>query len=168
MKKLFSFCFAILISAFIFSQEKETKITPKDVPDAVMKKFTAFYGVVKKVKWEKDGTNYEATFKQNKVGTSILMSADGNIIEKEWEIKKTDVPKAVSDSIMKGFAGFKIEEYAKVEKAGLVTYEAEIAGKKTEKKLMRWHKRQSMAWFGFLKEKLVNLFIPLMKYRLIQ
>ena len=51
------------------------------------------------------------------------------------EIKKTDVPKAVTDSIMKGFAGFKIEEYAKVEKAGLVTYEAEIAGKKDGKKI---------------------------------
>ena len=133
MKKLISFGLAILVSAFVFSQEKEVKITNKDVPEPVMKKFMAFYGDVKKVTWEKDGANYEATFKLNKVGTSILMSADGNILEKEWEIKKTDVPKAVSDSIMKGFAGFKIEEYAKVEKAGLVTYEAEIAGKKDGK-----------------------------------
>ena len=133
MKKLLSFCFAISISGFIFSQSKEIKITSKEVPEAVMKKFMAFYGDVKKVKWEKDSNNYEASFKLNKVGTSILLSADGNILEKEWEIKKSGVPKAVTDSIMKGFAGFEIEEYSKVEKSGLTTYEAEIAGKKDGK-----------------------------------
>ena len=131
MKTLFSFCFAILIATSLFSQEKETKIDAKAVPEPVMKKFMAFYGDVKKVKWEKDSNNYEATFKQNKIKTSVLLTADGNIIEKEWEIKKTEAPKAVTDSITKNFAGYKVEEFCRIEKGGMTTYEAEVEGKKT-------------------------------------
>ena len=135
MKKLFVACSAICIATLAVGQSKEVKIEAKDVPEAITKKFTAFYSDVKKVKWEKDSIWYEAEFVQNKTETSVTFSADGNIIEKEWEIKKTEFPKAVSDSLAKNFAGFKIEEVSKVEKSGLVIYEAEINGKKDGKKV---------------------------------
>lgn len=132
MKKLLLFA-AILFSTALISQEKETKIESKDVPEAVMKKFMAFYGDVKKVKWEKEGDRYEASFKQNKVKTSVTLTADGNIVQKAWGIKKTDVPKAVADSVMKNFAGLKVEEWSKIERSGMTSYEAEVEGKKDGK-----------------------------------
>src|SRR5688500_18414851 len=124
MKKFFSLCLSLFAAFVLFGQG--TKVDVKNVPEPVLKKFKAFYGEIKKVTWEKEENNYEATFKQNKVKTSVVLTADGNIIAKEWEVKKGAVPKAITDSIAKNFAGYKVEEYCKIEKGGLVTYEAEV------------------------------------------
>ncbi|MEW6468438.1 MAG: PepSY-like domain-containing protein [Bacteroidota bacterium] len=135
MKTLLAAWIALSVAFSLSAQEKEEKIDAKNVPDVVMKKFLAFYGDIKKVKWEKEGNNYQATFKQNKVKTSVTITADGNIIEKEWAIKKGAVPQAVLDSAARNFAGFKMEEFSKVEKSGLLSYEIELEGKKDGKEV---------------------------------
>lgn len=114
----------MLIAGSISAQE----IAPKDVPAPVFAKFNAFYGDAKKVKWEKENERYEASFKDAaKKKMSITFNADGNIYEKEWEVKKKELPKTIADSLMKKFPAAKILEIEKIDRSGLVLFEIETA-----------------------------------------
>jgi hypothetical protein len=135
MKHLLLLPAALLLAAGAFAQEK--KIDAKDVPAPVMTKFKAFYGEVTKVKWEMVGTNYEAEFKgADKKKMAITYSPEGNTLEKEWELKKAELPKAVQDSLAKKFPGAGIDEICKLDKAGLIVYEVEMDVKDKDKKEM--------------------------------
>src|SRR5438132_1209753 len=102
MKNLFFISALVISGSAGFAQEQ--KIDAKDVPAPVMAKFKAFYGEIAKVKWEKEGNNYEAAFKtSDKKKMEITYSPEGNTMEKEWEMKKGDLPKAVNDSLAKKF-----------------------------------------------------------------
>jgi hypothetical protein len=133
MKYFFLVAAASLVSVSDFAQGK--KLEPKDVPAPVMNKFSAFYSEVKKAKWEKEGDNYEATFKgSDKKKMSVTYSPEGNTLEKEWEIKKTEMPKPVQDSLAKKFPGAKCEEFSKIDRNGLIVYEVEMEMKDKDKK----------------------------------
>ena len=119
----------VLVSLAILgaSAQEEKKISVKDVPAPVMNKFKAFYSEVTKVKWEMTGTNYEAEFKgTDKKKMAIIYSPEGNVLEKEWEVKKADMPKPVQDSLAKQFPGAHVEELTKLDKAGLILFEIEM------------------------------------------
>ena len=103
------------------------KMKETDVPAHV--KATAFkeYPNIKVEKWEKEGGNYEAEFNVNKVETSVLIDAGGNLIETEVEINVSALPKGVSEYVSKNLAGQKIKEASKIsDTKGTITYEAEI------------------------------------------
>ena len=122
MKKLFLLT-AILgifaVSAFAFGGD--------DAPAAVKASFTKLYPNVTKVKWGKEDANYEAEFDVNKVETSCLFDATGNLLETENEIDITALPKAAVEYIAKNFAGEKIKEASKIIDAKKnVTFEAEV------------------------------------------
>jgi hypothetical protein len=72
-------------------------------------------------------TEYEADFKTGSVEQSASFTADGKWMETESEIKVSELPAEVKQSIEKQFPGFKMEEASKVDNAekGLC-YEAEI------------------------------------------
>jgi hypothetical protein len=135
MKNLLIIPAALVLAVSAFAQEK--KIDAKDVPAPVMTKFTAFYSEIKKVKWEMVGTNYEAEFKgADKKKMAVTYSPEGNTLEKEWEMKKSELPKAVQDSLAKKFPGAGIDEVCKLDKAGLIVYEIEMDVKDKDKKEM--------------------------------
>ncbi|MBK0383191.1 PepSY-like domain-containing protein [Pedobacter sp. SD-b] len=99
------------------------------VPDAVKSSFNKEYPGTK-VKWEKEGANYEAGFEQMGHEMSVIYSSNGTSLEKEMEIKVSELPKVVTDNVMKMHKGAKIKEAAKITKAnGEVQYEAEVNGK---------------------------------------
>ncbi len=103
------------------------KVKEADIPAAVKESFVKHYPNTKVEKWEKEGSNFEAEFESNKVETSVLFDAAGNIIETEIEINVAALPKAASEYIAKNMAGKKIKEASKITDAkGKVTYEAEV------------------------------------------
>ena len=60
---------------------------------------------------------------------SILMDAQGNIIETEVEIELNQLPKGVLEYVKANYKGQKVKEAAKITDAkGTLTYEAEIKG----------------------------------------
>ena len=123
MKKVFILSALLLAGLSSFEQ----KLDPKNVPAPVMNKFTAFYSEIKKVKWEKEGNNFEAKFKSaDKKQMCVIYTPEGNLWEKIWTIKKSELPKAVADSLAKKFPGVKPEEYEKIDRNGLVLYEVEF------------------------------------------
>ena len=101
---------------------KETK-----VPTIVLDAFKKEHPEIKNGKWEKEGDNYEVEFKLNKIENSIVYNANGNWIEKEVEIKPTELPKNALDYFEKNLPGKKIKEACKITAAdGKIIYEAEV------------------------------------------
>ena len=114
--------------AFLCVTSYAQKITADKVPAEVTSAFKTKFPEAKDVKWEMEKTNeYEARFKTNGVEQSASFSADGKWMETESEIKVSDLPAEVKQSIEKQFPGFKMEEASKVDNAQHGTcYEAEI------------------------------------------
>lgn len=123
MKKT-TFILALCLAAGCASAQK---LKEADVPSAVKESFAKQYPAAKAESWEKEGANYEAELRLNKVETSVVFDASGKLLETETEIAISALPKAVLDHINKTMPGKKIKEAAKiVDSSGKVMYEAEI------------------------------------------
>jgi hypothetical protein len=55
-----------------------------------------------------------------------VLDGIGSILETEREIKKSELPSAIHDLLKKDYAAFEIEETAKIESKGEITYEVEV------------------------------------------
>jgi len=122
MKALIAFALATFIGFSAFAQ----KIQEKAVPEIVVKAFKAKYPTAKEVKWEKEQANYEAEFEMKEVTMSAIFNPSGNLMEVESVMSKNMLPKAILETIAKDYPGYKIEEAAKIETDGKITYEAEV------------------------------------------
>jgi hypothetical protein len=106
---------------------KNSKLTEADVPSVVKTKFSTLYPDTKVEKWEKENGNYEAGFHKNKTEMSVLIDPTGNLLETETEIPVSELPKSVTEYVMKQKPGKKIKEASKIiDAVGLLTYEAEV------------------------------------------
>lgn len=98
---------------------------PSNVKNAFAKEYPGT-----KVKWEKEGANYEAGFTKNRHEMSVIYNSSATTIEREMEMKVAELPKNIRDYVSKNFKGSKIKEAAKITKSsGEVQYEAEVNGK---------------------------------------
>jgi len=112
MKKLIVLLSAcLLISLMGYTQ----KITSDKVSAPVKQAFAKKFPAATDVKYEMEKKDYEINFKDKGVEMSANFDATGKWLETETEIKESDLPKGVSGSVAKNFAGFKISEVAKVE-----------------------------------------------------
>ncbi|GAB3047393.1 PepSY-like domain-containing protein [Spirosoma pulveris] len=101
-----------------------------DVPAATKARVARLYPGVKAVKWEKEDGNYEAELTHNGKELSLVIDANGNILETETTIALSALPASVRDYVAKHHAGKKIKEAAEIVDAnGKKTYEAEVGGK---------------------------------------
>ena len=91
------------------------KITPDKVPAPVKQAFAKKFPAATDIKYEMEKKDYEINFKDKGVEMSANFDATGKWLETETEIKESDLPKEVSASVVKNFAGFKISEVAKIE-----------------------------------------------------
>ncbi|MGL2986370.1 PepSY-like domain-containing protein [Flavobacterium sp. RSSA_27] len=126
MRKSVIIVITLVLSTIAFAQKvKDTK-----VPEIVSKSLISKYPCAKKVKWDKEENNYEASFVINKTENSVLFNANGKIIETEVEITAVQLPKSIVNYISKNYKNQKVKEAAKIiSEKGIVTYEAEIKGK---------------------------------------
>lgn len=121
-------CVTVLFSMTAFSLSPQKGKTPKAVEEAFTKKFPH----AQKVTWEKEKTEYEASFVLNGVQTSANFTVSGEWKETESNISVSDLPKNVLDGILSAYPGAKIINAAKIEtpEKGM-QYEADIKnGKK--------------------------------------
>ena len=97
-----------LISLSGFTQ----KITPDKVPAPVKQAFEKKFPTATDIKYEMEKKDYEINFKDKGVEMSSNFDATGKWLETETEIMISDLPKEVSASATKNFAGFKVSEVA--------------------------------------------------------
>lgn len=125
MKKLALNAVAAMITSLTFAQ----KLKEKDIPASVKTAFQKNFLQAKAENWEKEGSNFEAEFEWDNLEQSVLIDAQGNVIETEVEIELNQLPKGVLEFVKANYKGQKVKEAAKITDAkGTVTYEAEIKG----------------------------------------
>ncbi len=106
-------------------QADAQKINEKDVPANIKNVLTKSFGVTS-AKWDKEDSNFEANFKAKGKETSVVFDASGAILETEVEIKKSELPASIMETLKKDYADAKIEEVAKIDAKGVTTYEVEV------------------------------------------
>ena len=130
MKKLLVLivCLTFVLGLSAMNQKDEK------IPAAAKTGFAAKFPTAQKVKWsiEKPG-EFEAEFILNKLETSALFDAKGNLLETEAEINAKELPQAVKATLAKEFAGYKLDEIEKVTDAkGITTFEIQASKDKDE------------------------------------
>ena len=123
MKKYF-----FVVLAIVFSYT--TGFAQSKTPKAVITAFNSAYPNAKKIKWDKEDKNFEASFKLNNIENSVVFNSEGKILEKEVKINFNELPKNAVNYIIKNYKNQKVKETAKIITAnGNTIYEAEIKGK---------------------------------------
>ncbi|MBZ5858694.1 PepSY-like domain-containing protein [Flavihumibacter profundi] len=129
MKKLVALLIAGLscVSVIEAQSNKSGQASP---PVAVVSAFEKAFPGSSKLKWEKEGPDFEANFVQNGKSGSAVYTSNGQLKETEWDIPVSELPKPVTDYIAKNYKGAKVKEAAKITQAdGAIMYEAEVNGK---------------------------------------
>jgi hypothetical protein len=109
------------------NQVNAQKVKEADVPAPVKKTFASHYSSIKEARWEKEGGNYEAEFDLDKVEHSVLIDANGTLLETEAAIPIAELPKPVIAYVSKNLKDQKIKEASKIiDGNGIITYEAEV------------------------------------------
>ena len=125
MKKLAIILLAVSLGMYVYAQ----KVKSAEVPAVVKEAFQKQFKQTKEVKWEKEDGKFEVNFEQNNNEMSAVFTASGMLEETEIEIKKSELPSAVTSYISQNYKGAKIKEAAKITKSnGDVNYEAEVKG----------------------------------------
>lgn len=106
--------FAITISCLGASATYAQKITTDKVPASVQTNFKKQFAQANKVVWEMEEADYEVNFKNNGIEHSAKYNKEGNWLETEQEIKKTDLPTVVTQAVNKEFPKAELEEIEKV------------------------------------------------------
>lgn len=109
-------------------QAEAQKVKSKDVPAEVKNTLQKSYAVTD-ADWDNEDGSFEANFELKGKEMSVLIDAKGNILEAETEIAKKDLPAAVLTSLESNYKDFKIEETARIDANGEVTYEVEVEKK---------------------------------------
>lgn len=106
------------------------RASAQTAPAAIQKAFAIRYPTATAIKWEKEGADWEAEFKEGKTEASAVFMATGQFKQVEREVALTALPATVAPYIKAHYPGQKIKETARIEDAaGVVTWEAEV-GKK--------------------------------------
>ncbi len=121
----------LFLFAPAFAQESK-------VPKIVKEAFARIHPAAADVKWEKEGANaYEIGFKEKGTEISVVMDGKGALKETETTIPIAELPAPIAPYIEKNYAGFTINDGAKiVNDKGVVTFEAGIAKGKVKKDVM--------------------------------
>ncbi|MEI7906688.1 MAG: PepSY-like domain-containing protein [Bacteroidota bacterium] len=125
-----------LLSLFLVGTTAFSLVAKKDkIPQAVVESMKNKFPDAQKVNWEKEKSEYEASFVVNGIKTSANFKLDGTWTETESVIPVSGLPKIVLDGILAAYPDATIVGTAKIETPGKeVQYEADIqrGKKKTE------------------------------------
>jgi len=121
---------SIILIAFILTAgfPKAQTLKDSDVPSAVKMTFTKTFPNAKDVKWSKESEKeFEAEFKNGSMEQAANFDEMGKWLITETEIKKSELPAAVTASLKKEFADYKIEEAEKADTPDKgIFYEVEV------------------------------------------
>jgi hypothetical protein len=112
MKKISLFITACLLISFMgFTQT----VTPDKVPAAVLQAFSKKFPAATDVKYELKNNNYLITCREKGVRVFANYDPAGKWLETKTAILESSLPKEVSASLAKDFAGFNVSEISTVE-----------------------------------------------------
>ncbi|HEY9006949.1 MAG TPA: hypothetical protein VIM75_12495 [Ohtaekwangia sp.] len=98
------------------------------IPAGARQTLHTLYPKVSRASWKIEDGNYEASFHYEGKEASLVLTADGVLLEKEIEIPRSALPAAVLTILRQDYADYTLEEAAILESDGVVRYEAEVEG----------------------------------------
>lgn len=117
-------CFLFLIS-YLNAQDIEVA----SVPPAVMDEFVLRYPDAKNISWQviPGQEKYRADFKNNKMATRAILSADGELVETETQIRTCALPEPALLFLAEKYTDKKIDIASIMEdQAGIITFQAVV------------------------------------------
>jgi hypothetical protein len=129
-------CLASLLTLALAcnAEDKETKITLKDIPAAVLSAFHKSYpkaeikGVAKET--EKGGTYFEIESVDEGISRDLLYLADGTVAEIEEAVDPANLPAPVKAAVANKYPKGKIVKAEKTMRDALTTYDLRIVSGK--------------------------------------
>ena len=129
MKHLICLILTIFISGTWANAQTE-KAKKQQPPVVVATAFQKAFPNARKVKWEKENQDYEASFLEGGKQVSVVYNDKGSLLETETGIEPSQLPSAAQQYIKLTCKGCVIKEAAKIQKTeGLIIYEAQLKGK---------------------------------------
>ena len=123
MKKVF-----LLLLLFAAKATLAQKLKAADVPAIAKASFSKAHAGAAGT-WEREGTNYEVNFKEDRKTMSCVVDKNGTILETETDMRVHDLPQTVQDYVAQHYKGNPIKEAAHlVKNDGSKLYEAEVGG----------------------------------------
>ena len=120
---------AVAITIVMASTGYGQDLKERDVPSAIRNSLAANFSK-DHANWNKEGTNYEASFKLKGKEISVLFDDAGNVVETEQEIGAADLPPSAMDVLKNEYSGYDVEEFARIDTQGVITYEVELKQEK--------------------------------------
>lgn len=121
----------VLSSAQQASAQQE--VTPIQVPSEVTKSIEQKFPGAGGIEWTQKKDKYKAEFKVAKTKHEVWLDKTGTVSKHQYEIKKTELPKAIVDAIAKEFSTYSTHDCERTDNEGVTTYKVELkssAGKK--------------------------------------
>ena len=104
-----------------YAQDVKEKDVPVAIKNSLAKNFKT-----NSADWNKEGANYEASFKDRRNEMSVVLDDGGNIVETEKEIEINELPLPVQNILKNDYKDYELEEIAVIDSKGMITYETEL------------------------------------------
>ena len=114
----------VIAMAFVhagYAQDVKEKDVPIALKNSLVKNFTT-----NSADWNKEGANYEASFKERGNEMSVVFDGAGNVVETEKEIKQSELPLPVQNVLKIDYKDYELEEIAIIDSKGTITFETEL------------------------------------------
>ncbi len=128
-----STCLLLLLALGALAAQAQA-IHTADVPPAVRAALERHFAGAKAVEWSQEGGGYEAEFKLRGAEVEAVFSREGTLLETETEIAVGKLPAAIRTTLKLNFPAYRLDEAARLERAGKTYYvvEAEAGDTETE------------------------------------
>ena len=115
---------AVALFATNISMGQDLK--PADVPVILKEAFSKEYSKATDVEWEKELDHYKVEFEVNRQDHEVWYNASGNVLKREIEITKAELPQAIRDAIKSKYAGYRVDDVEMIWQNNTTTYEVEL------------------------------------------
>lgn len=130
--KTYMFVVALLICSTIMGQD----ISQSQVPSVVVNTFISKFPKTTGLEWERKGELYEAEFDVKNIDHKALLDLSGKLIMFKHDIRPSDLPKIVRNTIRNQYKGYRIDDVEKVDNDGIIFYQVDLDGQPNDQKLV--------------------------------
>ena len=128
--------FMLATTVFIYSSVLSQDIPQSQVPSVVVNTLKAKFPKTTGLEWERRGELYEAEFDVKNTDHKALLDASGKLIMFKYDIRSSDLPKIVRNTIRNQYEGYRIDGAEKLDNEGIVFYQVDLDGQPSDQKLV--------------------------------
>ena len=128
--------FILVVVVFAYAAAMAQDIPASQVPLVVVNTLTEKFPKTTGLEWEKKRDLYEAEFDIKNIDHKALIDATGKLAMFKHDIRSSDLPKIVRNTIRNHYKGFRIDDAEKLEKNGVIFYQVDLDGQPGDQKLV--------------------------------